>query len=134
MKHGRKLFLLVLTGVMLLSLSISALAVDAYSDMTGSEWYAEAANQLREQGIMTGVGGNRFDANGTFTRAQLAQVLYNMGTEESAKCAELVGAKHNIPYHISTSNSGEMFDRKSAERWDAPNRLIVYPGEEIEIR
>ena len=78
MKHGRKLFLLALTGVMLLSLSISALAADAYSDMTGSEWYAEAANQLREQGIMTGVGGNRFDANGTFTRAQLAQVLYNM--------------------------------------------------------
>ena len=72
MKHGRKLFLLALTGVMLLSLSISALAVDAYSDMTGSEWYAEAANQLREQGIMTGVGGNRFDANGTFTRAQLS--------------------------------------------------------------
>ena len=60
--------------------------------------------------------------------------VYNMGMEESAKCAELVGAKHNIPYHISTSNSGEMFDRKSAERWDAPNRLIVYPGEEIEIR
>ena len=60
--------------------------------------------------------------------------VYNMGMEESAKCAKLVGAKHNIPYHNSTSNSGEMFDRKLAERWDAPNRLIAYPGEEIEIK
>ena len=60
--------------------------------------------------------------------------VYNMGLEEAAKCAEQVGAKHNIPYHNSTSNSGEMFDRELAEQFDAPNRLIVYPGEEIEIK
>ena len=60
--------------------------------------------------------------------------VYNMGLEEAAACAELVGAKHNIPYHNSTSNTGEMFDRELAERFDAPNRLIVYPGEEIEIK
>ena len=60
--------------------------------------------------------------------------IYNMGLEEAAKCAELVGAKHNIPYHNSTSNTGEMFDRELAEQFDAPNRLIVYPGEVIEIK
>ena len=60
--------------------------------------------------------------------------VYNMGLEEAAKCAELVGAKHNIPYHNSTSNTGEMFDRELAKRFDAPNRLIIYPGEEIEIK
>ena len=25
--------------------------------------------------------------------------VYNMGNEEAARCAELVQAKHNIPYH-----------------------------------
>ena len=43
----------------------------------------------------------------------------------------MVGATHNIPYHNDTSNSGEMFDRDAAERFDAPNKLIVLPGEEI---
>ena len=59
--------------------------------------------------------------------------VYNMGLEEAARCAEMVGAKHNIPYHNSTSNRGEMFDRNLAEQFDAPNRLIVYPGEELEL-
>ena len=60
--------------------------------------------------------------------------VYNMGLEEAAKCAEMVGAKHNIPYHNSTSNRGEMFDRNLAEQFDAPNRLIIYPGEELELK
>ena len=59
--------------------------------------------------------------------------VYNMDLEEAARCAELVGAKHNIPYHNSTSSSGEMFDRELAEQWDVPNRLIVYPREEITL-
>ncbi len=60
--------------------------------------------------------------------------VYNMGLEEAARCAEKVGAKHNIPYHNSTSNRGEMFDRDRAEQFDAPNRLIIYPGEALELR
>ncbi len=53
---------------------------------------------------------------------------------EAARCAELVGAKHSIPYHNSTSNRGDMFDRDLAEQFDAPNRLIVYPGEALELK
>ncbi len=60
--------------------------------------------------------------------------VYNMGIKEAVRCAEMVGAKHNIPYHNSTSNRGEMFDLELAEQFDAENRLIVLPGEEIEIQ
>lgn len=59
--------------------------------------------------------------------------VFNMGLEEAVHCAEMVGAKHNIPYHNSTSNTGEMFDRELAEQFDADNRLIVMPGEELLI-
>ncbi|MEQ3170108.1 MBL fold metallo-hydrolase [Dysosmobacter welbionis] len=59
--------------------------------------------------------------------------VFNMDIEEAAECAELIGAKHNIPYHNDTSNSGEMFDMELAEQFDAPNRLIVAPGEEIRV-
>jgi len=54
--------------------------------------------------------------------------FYNMGTVEAAECAKIVGAKHNIPIHM---RPGALFDRKIAESFDAPNRLIVEAGEEI---
>ena len=59
--------------------------------------------------------------------------VYNMGLEEAAECATMVGAKHNIPYHNTTKNTGDMFDMELAEQFDAPNRLILAVGEELTI-
>lgn len=59
--------------------------------------------------------------------------VYNMGLEEAAECAELVGAKHNIPYHNTTTNTGDRFDMELALQFEAPNRLIVAAGEELLI-
>lgn len=57
--------------------------------------------------------------------------VYNMDTAEAARCAKTVGAKHNIPYHMIPNNG--KYDRKAAESFDAPNRLIMEEGEEIEL-
>ncbi len=54
--------------------------------------------------------------------------FYNMDLDEAAECAELIGAKHNIPIHLKP---GELFDRERAEMFKGPNRLIVAAGEEI---
>lgn len=59
--------------------------------------------------------------------------VFNMGNDEAARCAELVQAKHNIPYHNDTSNSSMMFDPDEAEAFEAPNKLILLPGEELSI-
>ena len=59
--------------------------------------------------------------------------VYNMGLEEAAECAGLVGAKHNIPYHMTTTTTGRQFDREIAEQFEVENRLIVEDGEEILI-
>ena len=56
--------------------------------------------------------------------------VYNMDLAEAARCASLVGAKCNIPYHMAP---GKLFDRARAEKFDAPGRLIVADGEEIEL-
>ena len=56
--------------------------------------------------------------------------VYNMDLKEAAECAEIIGAKNNIPIHMKP---GELFDRERAESFDAPNRLIVEAGEEIEL-
>ena len=54
--------------------------------------------------------------------------VYNMDLDEAAECARLIGAKHAIPIHMKP---GELFDQARAEAFDAPNRRIVAPGEEI---
>ncbi|MCR5566057.1 MAG: MBL fold metallo-hydrolase [Clostridiales bacterium] len=55
---------------------------------------------------------------------------YNMDVKEAAACAKTVNARFSIPYHMAP---GKLFDRKTAEQFDAPNRLIVPAGEEITL-
>lgn len=59
--------------------------------------------------------------------------IYNMDTDEAAECAALVGAKHNIPYHVIAASGSAVFDRTRAEQFDAPNRMILDADEEIEL-
>ena len=54
--------------------------------------------------------------------------VYNMDMDEAIACAQTVGAKHSTPYHMAP---GKLFDRKRAEMFDVPNRLIIAAGEEI---
>ena len=59
-----------------------------------------------------------------------ADGFYNMNLDEAAECAEIIGARHNVPVHLKP---GELFDREMAEQFKAPNRLIVDAGEEITL-
>lgn len=56
--------------------------------------------------------------------------IYNMGPIEAGKCAATIGAKKVIPIHMAP---GALFDRSKAEEFQAENRLILAPGEEIEL-
>lgn len=38
--------------------------------------------------------------------------------------------KHNMIIHL---NPGLLFDRKKAEKWDAPNKMILEPGQETNL-
>ena len=55
---------------------------------------------------------------------------YNMGLAEAAECAEIIGARHNVPVHLKP---GELFDRELAEQFTGPNRLIIEAGNEVEL-
>jgi len=59
-----------------------------------------------------------------------ADGFYNMGLAEASECAELIGAKHNVPVHLKP---GALFDRDLAEQFTGPNRLIIEAGEEITL-
>ena len=57
---------------------------------------------------------------------------FNMGLEEAAECAKLVGAKRNIPYHMAPGAENH-FDREIAEQFQVENRMIIEPGEDIPV-
>lgn len=73
----KRIVSIVLALTMAFALSVAALASD-YTDVADGAWYAEAVEALRERDIMNGVGNGRFGPDETFTRAQLAAVLYRM--------------------------------------------------------
>ena len=56
--------------------------------------------------------------------------VYNMDMSEAIECANLVGAKHSIPYHMAP---GKDFDKAIAETFDVANRIIIAPGEELTL-
>ena len=59
--------------------------------------------------------------------------VFNMDVEEASECAKLIGAKHTIPYHMEPVKDDSGFDEAAAESFDAPGKIILRPGEELEL-
>jgi len=55
--------------------------------------------------------------------------FFNMGLDEAAECAELIGARHNILNHLTPGSS---YSKKGAA-WTAPNKVILEAGDEISL-
>ncbi|MCL2663994.1 MAG: MBL fold metallo-hydrolase [Defluviitaleaceae bacterium] len=108
----------------------------------------EASNKLHDPkkcvGYIITIDGKKIYASGdtsttgqmkTFSDLNLDCALFpgdgffNMGPAEAAECARMVGAKKNILIHLKP---GESY-RKKGEKWDAPNKMILEPGNEAEI-
>lgn len=51
---------------------------DMYKDVNENAWYAEAVEYVAENGIMQGVGDEKFEPDRPVTRAELAQALANL--------------------------------------------------------
>ena len=59
----------------------AAAADQQYTDVAANAWYAPAVDYVKQQGLMNGTGNDRFSPDETFTRAQLATVLYRIAGE-----------------------------------------------------
>ena len=62
---------------------IPATGTPAFSDVDEDAWYAEAVAYVTANGLMEGTGGNRFNPNGTVTRAMVWTVLARMAGAET---------------------------------------------------
>jgi L-ascorbate metabolism protein UlaG (beta-lactamase superfamily) len=58
--------------------------------------------------------------------------FYNMDEKEAAECSLEIGAKRTIPIHMVPGASA-LFSEEKAALFDAPDKLVVRPGEEITL-
>ena len=63
--------------------------------------------------------------------------FYNMDVAEASECARLVAARHSIPVHLvpmdDPNDPSQLFSRERAETFQAQGRIIVEPGEELQL-
>ena len=63
---------------------------------------------------------------------------YNMDMPEASECARLIGARHTIPVHMlpvaaHDLTGVEVFSRERAELLEAAGRIILAPGETLDL-
>ena len=85
MKLTRSILSLALALVLVFSLGAGVLAADwpqnDFVDVPRDKWYAEAVDFAEATGLMNGVGENKFDPDGSVTRAMVVTVLYRLEEE-----------------------------------------------------
>lgn len=62
--------------------------------------------------------------------------FYNMDTTEASACASLINARHAIPIHlvpVHDMSNPTLFDMAVAESFQATGRIIVFPGQSIDL-
>lgn len=52
-------------------------APNMFVDVPDGAWYTDAVTWAAENGVVSGIGGSRFDPSGFVTREQTAEILYN---------------------------------------------------------
>ena len=79
MRNQRRFWSFLMACVLALTLcghASAAVEDTGFSDVAANAWYADAAQYVRDNGIMNGTSGTTFSPNSTMTRAMLATVLY----------------------------------------------------------
>ena len=64
--------------------------------------------------------------------------FYNMDIAEASECAKLVAARHSIPVHLvpvdDPADATQLFSRERAEAFSGPGRIILEPGDVLDLR
>ncbi len=85
MKLTRTVLSLALALVLVFSLGAGVFAAEwpqnDFTDVPRDKWYAEAVDFAEASGLMNGVGENKFDPEGSVTRAMVVTVLYRLEEE-----------------------------------------------------
>lgn len=87
----KKSLALLMAGALTANLAVPALAAEAsFSDVAENAWYASAVAEATSQGMMAGIGNNKFDPTGIVTRGTVFQTLYNLADPEEKSSTTFV--------------------------------------------
>ena len=98
-------------------------------DVSPGAWYYDAVEFVFERGIMQGVGGNRFDPQGTFTRAASTATLFRVHNDRVANTGDSrqnnfndVGNTWYAPY-VTWANSNGIVNGTSPTTFAPSNNI-----------
>lgn len=115
MRQIKRFFSILLAAAMMLSLNIPSLAAvedTGFSDVAADAWYAEAVKYCKENGLMSGIGGDQFAPENSLTRSQLAMVLWQLE------------GKPVVNYLLQFSDVEPAAWYTEAVRWAASEQLV----------
>ncbi len=119
----KKLVSLLLALCLVFALGAPALGAsfpaNGFSDVSRDAWYAKAVDFVKASGLMNGVGDNRFNPNGTVTRAMVITVLYRLADKPS------VSGQSN-PFRDVPNDAGCWY--RDAAVWAAKNGVTNGDG------
>lgn len=122
MKNLKQFVAMFLTLVLTLALTAPAFAAaddTGYTDVDAGAPYAGAVVWCREHELMDGMGGGRFDPDGTLTRAALATVLWRMEGRPVV----------NYLMRFSDVDEGQWY--AEAVRWAASEKIVEGYGDGV---
>ena len=99
--------------------------------MDGLTFYASGDTSTTDD-----MRSGRLAAAGIDYAAFCCDGVYNMDAAEASACARMVAARHSIPVHVvpvSDPLAKRLFSREVAERFQVPGRIILEPGETLEL-
>ena len=80
----KRLLAILLTVCMVISMAPAAFAAGSvFTDVNADDWFAEEVEYVYDNGLMNGVGDNKFDPNGNVTRAMMWTTLARIAGENT---------------------------------------------------
>lgn len=70
-----------------------------FIDVSSNQWYYNAVKWVKDNGVMSGIGNNRFDPQGRLSRAMIAQILYNQSDKEDMPGKDFTDVKEGSWYY-----------------------------------
>lgn len=89
---------------------------EMFDDINGGEWYFDGTDYCVVNGLMEGIGKNRFNPDGTLTRAELVTILYRVAGSPEAK------------YSGTFSDVADNTWYTDAVEWAAANKIVKGTG------
>lgn len=115
-----KLFIsMCLTICVLCSVFVIGVSAAEFTDVSEDNWFCNEVNYVCGNGLMNGVGNDKFDSNGTMTRAMIVTVLHRLSGEEDAVA----------PCGFADVKSGSYYDKAVA--WAAEHGIVTGYSEAI---